>query len=170
MIISLPGSELKKLVKSAKDVIDGTNYIVLATVDGQGNPWNSPLNCAYDGELNFYWKSPVDSQHSKNIRLNNKAFFVIFDSRAPIGDGVGIYFEGKAYEINEDNVDEVQKGCDLIGKRIGRLGSLASKFIGSSPRRLYKAVPERVWINAIRIVGVHALDGRVEVDLKSLKA
>ena len=161
--------EIDGLIKKVQKLIIETNYITIGTVDELGNPWCSPLNCAYDEDFNFYWKSPVDCQHSKNIRDNGKVFFVLFDSSAPVGQGVGIYFKGAALQIEEDNIEEIQKGSDLIATRVGKIGSLAMKFIKFNPRRVYKVTPNKIWINTIRIVNFENIDGRIEVTLDQLK-
>lgn len=161
--------EVDGLIKKVQKLIKENNYITVATVDELGNPWCSPLNCAYDEDFNFYWKSPADCQHSKNIKQNGKAFFVVFDSRVPVGKGIGVYFKGKAIQIEEDNIDEAQKGSDLIAARIGKIGSLAMKFIKMNPRRVYKVTPDEIWINTVRIVNMENIDGRIKITLEQLK-
>jgi uncharacterized protein YhbP (UPF0306 family) len=161
--------EVDGLVKKVQRLIKEINYITIATVDESGNPWCSPLNCAYDENFNFYWKSPLDCQHSQNIRQNGKAFFVLFDSRVPVGQGIGVYFKGKAIQIEEDNSDEIQKGSDLIAARVGKIGSLALKFIKFKPRRVYKVTPGEIWINAVKVVNLENIDGRIKISLEQLK-
>ena len=162
--------DTENLVKKVHKLIDEINYITVATTDEYGNPWCSPLNCAHDENYNFYWKSPIDCQHSMNIRANNKVFFVLFDSRVPVDNGIGIYFRGKAFQIEDDNIEEIQKGSDLIAARVGKIGSLAMKFIKINPRRVYKAVPEEIWINTIRIINFQNIDGRIKISLDQLKS
>lgn len=41
----------------------------------------------------------------------------------------------------------------------------ASQFIGSVPRRVYKAVAEKVWINAVGDIDGEYVDKRVEISL-----
>jgi general stress protein 26 len=161
--------ETDELIKKVQKLIKGIHYITIATADDDGNPWCSPLNCAFDEHYNFYWKSPIDCQHSMNIRANGKVFIVLFDSRVPVDKGIGIYFKGRALQIEEDNVDEVQKGSDLIAARVGKIGSLAMKFIKFNPRRVYKAIPDETWINTVQIVNLHNIDGRIKISLEQLK-
>jgi hypothetical protein len=161
--------ETDGLIKKAQKLLKEINYITISTVDENCNPWNSPINCAYDDDFNFYWKSPVDCQHSKNIVTNGKIFFVLFDSRVPIDNGLGIYFKGKAIQLEEDNIDEIQKGNNLIAAKVGKIGSLAMRFIKTSPRHVYKAVPDDIWINTIKIVNFENIDGRVKITLEQLK-
>ena len=161
--------EERDFVEKAQKLIKKNDYITIATVDEYGNPWCSPLNCAFDENFNFYWKSPVDCQHSMNIKNNGKAFFVIFDSRARVDQGFGVYFKGKAIQIEDDDMDEIQKGSDLIAKKVGKIGSLAMKFIKMKPRRVYKVIPEEVWANTVKIVNFENIDGRVKLSIEQLK-
>lgn len=161
--------EADGLISKVQKLIKEINYITIATVDEYGNPWCSPLNCAYDDDFNFYWKSPADCQHSRNIVANGKVFFVLFDSKVSVDKGVGIYFKGKAIQLEEDRIDEIQKGSDLIAAKVGKIGSLAMKFIKFKPRRVYKAIPEEIWINTVKIVNLENIDGRIRITLEQLK-
>ncbi len=161
--------EISGLLKKVQKLLRESNYITISTVDDHGNPCCSPLNSAFDEDFNFYWKSPVDCQHSANIRANGKVFFVVFDSNAPIGQGIGLYFRGSARQLEEDDVDEVQKGSDLIAAKVGKVGSLAMKFIKFNPRRVYRAVVEDIWVNTVRIVNMENIDGRIKISMEQLK-
>ena len=74
-------------IKKTKKIIENIIYITLATVDANGNPWNSPVFAAFDEKYNFYWRSAKDAMHSQNIRTNNKVFIAIYDSTIPFGAG-----------------------------------------------------------------------------------
>jgi hypothetical protein len=41
----------------AQAILDRINYSTLATVSNDGQPWNSPVYCAYDQDYNVYWVS-----------------------------------------------------------------------------------------------------------------
>jgi hypothetical protein len=42
----------------------------------------------------------------------------------------------------------------------------AGDFLGDSPRRLYKAVPEKIWMNTDEKINGYIIDAKVEVVLK----
>jgi len=169
MDVTLTEEETKELILKVKPLIKSIPYITLSSVDLENNPCSSPLNSAYDENYNFYWKSPIETQHSQNIIINNKVFWVLFDSNAKVGTGIGIYFKGKAYQLEENDIKDAQKGSDLIARRVGKVGSLVMKFLKMSPRRVYKAVPEEIWINTLRMDGLHVLDGKVKITMEQLK-
>ena len=169
MNIILTEEETKELILKIKPIIKSIPYITLSTTDLDHNPCASPVNSAYDEDFNFYWKSPIETQHSQNILVNNKIFWVLFDTNAKVGTGIGIYFKGKAYQLEEDNIEDVKKGNDLIARRVGKIGSFVMKFLKMSPRRVYKAIPEEIWINTLRMDGIHVLDGKVKITLEQLK-
>ena len=41
--------------------------MVLATADGTGRPWSSPVYFAHDGYAEFLWVSAPEAAHSRNI-------------------------------------------------------------------------------------------------------
>ena len=68
------------LIERAKAVIDMIMYQNLATVDEDGEAWIAPVYSAFDDKYNFYWKSSLTCQHSKNIRFKSNTFTSIYDS------------------------------------------------------------------------------------------
>jgi len=150
--------------KRAKEIVKTIIYATLATVDEAGNPLNSPVRYNFDSDMNIYWVSDKEGQHSKNIRKNGKAFIVIYDSTVPEGQGEGLYLECIASEVND--VEEVKryrtikKGPDWDGP---------DDFFGDVVRRVYKAVPKRVWVNDAEMDGnVFVRDTKVEIELETL--
>ncbi len=151
--------------EKAKKIIQKIIYITIATVTKDGNPWNSPVSSAYDNKYNFYWASDKNGQHSKNIRENPNVFLVIYDSTMPEGTGEGVYIQAKAYELT--NETEIQHALDTGYKRKGESGHHhePNEFLGEFPRRFYKAVPEKFWMNGDGDVNGNYIDIRLEVNL-----
>ncbi len=54
--------------KRAAEIIKDIKYITIASVSDDGQPWNTPVYSAFDKDLNFYWFSDKNSQHSQNVR------------------------------------------------------------------------------------------------------
>jgi hypothetical protein len=151
-------------ISRAKEIIEKILYITIATATSDGQPWNSPVYSAFDESYNFFWESDQNGQHSKNIRENSRVFIVIYDSTAPEGTGEGVYIQAKAYELTDK--EEIVHGLSFLDKRVGKKPHTPEQFLGEMPRRVYKAVPDKVWINDEGVVNGNYIDIRVEVELK----
>jgi nitroimidazol reductase NimA-like FMN-containing flavoprotein (pyridoxamine 5'-phosphate oxidase superfamily) len=77
-------------------------YLVLATADGGGRPWATPVFFAADGEHRILWVSAPDSRHSRNIAARPDVAITIFDSHAPVGGAEAIYLEATASPVAHD--------------------------------------------------------------------
>src|ERR1700693_2444165 len=126
----------------AKEILEKIIYATIATAGKDGKPWNSPVRHVYDGDLNIYWFSDKENQHSKNVRENEDVFIVIYDSTVPEGQGAGVYIQAKARQLEDPEeiraARRIKKGPDK---------DAPDDFMGDAIRRVYKAVPQRVWIN-----------------------
>lgn len=155
------------LVARAERILGTILYATVATCSKDNLPWNSPVRCVRDDNLHFYWFSDKESQHSRNVRGNSHVFLVIYDSTVPEGQGAGVYVQAKAYEVSDP--EEI-----TLARRIKKGASVdrpADDFLGTAVRRVYKAVPERIWTNAAEIKdGVFVRDYRIEVPLDLLKS
>jgi nitroimidazol reductase NimA-like FMN-containing flavoprotein (pyridoxamine 5'-phosphate oxidase superfamily) len=161
-MIDSTSSLTEKNLSSAKEIIKSIHYITIATVSEDGQPWNSPVSAYYDKEFNFYWASYTENQHSKNIRENPRVFIVIYDSTAPEGTGEGLYMLAKAYQLNE--LSEVEDALNYRPE--SKKPREAKEYLGEYPRRMYKAVPEKFWINGDGEIDGNYIDVRFEVSLK----
>ena len=150
----------------ARKIIEKILYITIATASKDGRPWNSPVYSAYDDNYNFYWASWKENQHSKNIRANNNVFLVIYDSTVPEGTGEGVYIQAKAYELSDEK--EIKHALSYLDGRVNKKKdpkTRVAEFQGDKPRRLYKALPEKVWVNGEGNINGNYIDKRIEVDL-----
>jgi uncharacterized protein YhbP (UPF0306 family) len=155
---------MDELEKKAKEIIKKIIYITIATVSKDGIPWNTPIFTAYDKDYNFYWRSEKDAIHSQNIKENNKIFITICDTTTPWGEGKGIYIKGHAIELT--NADEINNALTLLDKRSPRsLGNDANNFLHESPRRVYKAMTETIWMNDGDEINGYFIDKRIEIKL-----
>ena len=157
---------MEKLAKRAKGIISKIQYITIATSSKEGIPWNSPVYSAFDEDYSFYWASWKENQHSRNIAENNQVFLVIYDSTVPEGTGEGVYIQAKAHMLAEEK--EIEKALSHLYRRKGEDPNKreAKEFLGGYPRRVYKAVPEKVWLNDVGEINGNYIDKRVEVKLK----
>jgi len=151
-----------KLGTNAQAVISRIEYATLATVDKDGNPWNAPVYVAYDDHNSFYWGSYKESQHSKNIRATHKVFLAIYNSTVRPGSGEGVYIQALCNELAEPH--DIIFAHQLIQKRRDPIPYWKLEQFKSSnaPIRLYKAVPQKIWINSDTTIDDTYVDIREE--------
>jgi nitroimidazol reductase NimA-like FMN-containing flavoprotein (pyridoxamine 5'-phosphate oxidase superfamily) len=143
---------------TAREIIDRSLYMVIATADPSGQPWASPVYYAASGYREFFWVSQPDASHSVNLRDRREVGIVIFDSSAPIGKGQGVYVLGVARELP---AHETAEGIELFSRRSVEHGGSEWTMEDVSPparHRLYQATAE-----ALYVLDEH--DHRVEVSL-----
>jgi nitroimidazol reductase NimA-like FMN-containing flavoprotein (pyridoxamine 5'-phosphate oxidase superfamily) len=128
-----------------KKIISEIKYATIATATKDGKPWNSPVFCAVDDACNIYWSSHLESEHSKNIVANPQAFIVIYNSQAKAGEGQGAYIEATVNVLTSDK--EIRAALNLLSERQGKRFSTLEKCSGNGPQRIYKAVPQNLWLN-----------------------
>lgn len=135
-------------------------YVTLATTCPDGTPWNTPVFGYFDESLNLYWASWVKNQHSRNIAAKPHIFAVVFNSKAAEGEGLGIYFQMTARAIKDPRqvVDARRIYTTKFGENLQH-----EPFIDACPRRLYKAVPQRIWYNTDAHIKGNFVDKRVAV-------
>jgi nitroimidazol reductase NimA-like FMN-containing flavoprotein (pyridoxamine 5'-phosphate oxidase superfamily) len=142
----------------AREIIDRSLYMVIATADPSGQPWASPVFFAPSGYRDFYWVSEPEATHSINLRDRREVGIVIFDSSVPIGQSQGVYVLGVARELP---AHETAEGIEIFSKRSVGHGGVAWTVDDVSPparHRLYQATAE-----AHYVLDEH--DHRVEVSL-----
>jgi hypothetical protein len=124
---------------AAREIIDGNLYMVLGTADETGRPWVSPVYFAVEGYRHFYWVSSPEATHSRNIATRPDISIVIFDSRAPIGTGQGVYMPAVAEEVNGEDIEH---GIGVFSDRSlghGGIPWTVEDVRGEALRRLYRA-------------------------------
>lgn len=160
---------LAELVEKAKATIQGIMYLTLATSDKKNQPWNTPVYSAFNDNYHFYWMSWKENQHSKNIRENQNIFVVIYDSTVPESTGFGVYMKGKAYQLGAKDMIEMMTALRLLYSRKNKKPRMLKEFLGFFPRRIYKFVPEQVWVNDGAKIKGNFVDTRVEITAEILK-
>lgn len=145
-----------------KAILDTVKFIVLSTVDADGQPWNSPVAAfRFTNDYTFYWASWHDTQHSRNIRANSKVFVVVFDSTPPPNQPPrGVYMRGRAVELTDE--EEVMKAALVFGDNAYN-PSDGAYYLGDHPRRIYKFVPEQWWTNDRDTINGDPVDMRRDV-------
>ena len=159
-----------ELISKAKKVISDIIYITIATSDKNNQPWNSPVYSAFDKNYNFYWASWRENQHSKNIKENEKVFVVIYDSTAPESTGFGVYMRGKARQLEKKDIVEIIKSLKLLYSRKNKKPRKPEEFLAIFPRRIYKFVPEQIWVNSEGDIKGNFVDSRIDITSSILKS
>lgn len=150
-------------IQRAKEIIEQILYITIASISEDGTPLNTPVFSAYDKNYNFYWGSHRDSHHSKNIRNNENICLVIYNSTVEAGTGKGVYMKAKAKELEDPN--DIKFAHNLLQSRRSVPFWKIEEVSGDAPVRLYKAVPEKVWVNEDGETNGTYIDIREEIDI-----
>jgi general stress protein 26 len=146
------------------DIVSRVRYAVIATVDENGQPWNTPVFVSVDTKLNVFWDSRTDSQHSQNIQKNSRVFIVLFDSGAASNGKTkqGVYIKATAEMVKgEENLNYYAK----LRSKIKPIENAELEFTGASPKRIYKATPDKLWVNDRIVADGKKIDVRSEVPL-----
>lgn len=149
----------------AKVVFNSVSYITIATVSRDGQPWNTPVAAfRFPNDYTLYWASWHDNQHSKNIRANGKTFIAVYDSTpADSKPSAGVYILAEAKELTDEQ--EVMEAAKVFGDDPYN-PSDGMQYLGAKPRRIYKAIPQKLWMNGDSEVDGNFVDIRVEVETK----
>ena len=149
------------LPKRFQELLERVRYATIATVGADRQPWNSPVVGTFDSDMNLYWISWQENQHSKNVAANPRIFVVVYDSQAPEGQGEGLYLQMRAKIV--DSVKGVETARKVYDSGFFSHTFSHEQFLGDCPQRIYKAEPERIWYNADGNLQGHFIDTRVEL-------
>ena len=92
--------------ETAYRLVASNRYLTLATADGDGRPWASPVWYAPVGDGDFLWVSDPETRHSRNIARRPEVAIVIFDSTVPVGGAEALYCEAVAEQLDGAALDE----------------------------------------------------------------
>jgi nitroimidazol reductase NimA-like FMN-containing flavoprotein (pyridoxamine 5'-phosphate oxidase superfamily) len=137
---------MTELPATAREIIDGSMYMVLGTADEAGSPWVSPVYFAARDYVEFFWVSLPDAQHSRNLATRPEVSIVVFDSGVPIGTGLGVYMSARADELAGE---EVERGIEVFARRSEEHGGRpwsADDVRPPAPHRLYRASVDQHWM------------------------
>jgi pyridoxamine 5'-phosphate oxidase-like protein len=136
----------RNLGSIARTIIDSNAYMTLATADGDGRPWASPVWYAAAGYAEFYWVSSPEARHSRNLAARPEVSIVIFDSRVPIGTGQAVYVSAIVEELTGADLD---RGIVIFSGRSEGHGASEWKPEDVRPpalHRLYRAIASEHWV------------------------
>jgi nitroimidazol reductase NimA-like FMN-containing flavoprotein (pyridoxamine 5'-phosphate oxidase superfamily) len=153
----------------ARAIIDSNHYMTLGTADEVGRPWVSPVWYASAHYREFFWVSSPEATHSRNLAARPQLSVVIFDSRAPIGTGQGVYMSASAEELTGVDLDQ---SVSIFSRRSEAHGASEWKPEDVRPpalHRLYRATASEHWVLDPAGHPIHgrALNHRTPVTIKA---
>ena len=63
--------------KNLIDFLKNQKLLAIATIDHENKPWIANVYYSVDGDLNLFFVSPQDTNHSKHIQNNSRVAFTI---------------------------------------------------------------------------------------------
>jgi nitroimidazol reductase NimA-like FMN-containing flavoprotein (pyridoxamine 5'-phosphate oxidase superfamily) len=144
------------VVDEARRVVAANTYLALATADGDGRPWATPVWFAERDLAEFVWVSRPGARHSRNIAANPAVGIAVFDSDVEVGGASAVYVEGTAHEVGPEDRAAALAVHHERTRAQGIPVWHEGRVTGASPFRLYRA-------RAVRVYVLDDHDGRVEV-------
>jgi nitroimidazol reductase NimA-like FMN-containing flavoprotein (pyridoxamine 5'-phosphate oxidase superfamily) len=123
----------------ARELIDSIQYLTLATADGEGRPWASPVWFAHEGYTHFLWVSKPDARHSQNLAARPEVAIVIFDSTVPPGTGQAVYVEATAELLDGEDATSSIAVFSARSEASGGPAWTSEDIDAPAPLRLYRA-------------------------------
>jgi nitroimidazol reductase NimA-like FMN-containing flavoprotein (pyridoxamine 5'-phosphate oxidase superfamily) len=124
----------------ARELIDSNLYMTLATADGDGRPWATPVWYAHEGYTDFLWVSRPEARHSRNIASRPQVGIVIFDSTVPVGGAQAVYLEAVAEEVTGRERARRIASYSQTSEAQGAGAWSISDVVAPAPLRLYRAI------------------------------
>ena len=124
---------------TARQIIDASRYLTLATADGAGNPWASPVWYAHEGYTSFFWVSQPQARHSRNLAVRGAASVVIFDSTVAEQHAQAVYLETLAEELSGAERDHAIAVFSRRSLALGLREWRTADVTAPAPHRLYRA-------------------------------
>jgi nitroimidazol reductase NimA-like FMN-containing flavoprotein (pyridoxamine 5'-phosphate oxidase superfamily) len=127
----------------ATSIIDSNRFMTLATADGDGVPWASPVWYAPSEYREFYWVSPPEATHSRNLAVRPRLAIVVFDSHEA-GGWNALYMSAVAEELAD-----VDEGIEIFSRRSVEQGLpvwTREDVLPPARHRLYRATASEVFV------------------------
>ncbi|MCA9380852.1 pyridoxamine 5'-phosphate oxidase family protein [Candidatus Dojkabacteria bacterium] len=101
-----------------KTFLENNKLVTIATEDS-GNPWICNVYYASDDDLNLYFLSSIEENHSKHIEENNNiAFTVVWFNPDNLSDRKSVQAKGKIEIVGVGK--ELIHGLKIYTKKFGR--------------------------------------------------
>jgi nitroimidazol reductase NimA-like FMN-containing flavoprotein (pyridoxamine 5'-phosphate oxidase superfamily) len=143
---------------AARAIVDANSYMTLATADGDGRPWASPVWYAHDAYTDFVWVSKPSALHSRNLAVRPEIGIVIFDSTVAPGEGKAVYVEAVARELDGAERDDALAVFARRSAAQGLAEWTLADVTAPARHRLFRATARRHFV-------LQANDERLAVEL-----
>jgi uncharacterized protein YhbP (UPF0306 family) len=127
------------LAVASRALIERSRYLTLATADGDGRPWASPVWYAHDAFSAFLWVSRPDARHSLNIEVRPDVSLVVFDSGIAPDEAHAVYLEADAAQVGAEALDDALAVYSRKSVATGLGIWRAVDVTGAAAHRLYRA-------------------------------
>lgn len=141
------------LAQLARETLESSRFMVLATVDPSGRPRVSPVWFSLVDHEVVYWLSSVDAHHSRNIEQRPDVSMVVFDASADPHTGQAVYLEATAGRVPDD---ELAAACDEAFRDVDDALSYTADGLRDEPFVLYRA---RITASEVHVRGRDFGDG-----------
>ena len=143
------------LDEMARRVIDRNLYLVLGTVDPDGQPRLSPVFYTAARYEDFYWVSVPDAHHSRNVAARPDVRIVVFDSSLIPSATEAVYITATARAVPDDQLAAVVD--EAFRTDGGAVRFTPDDLRGDAALRLYVA---RAAAYEVHVRGRHPTHGR----------
>jgi nitroimidazol reductase NimA-like FMN-containing flavoprotein (pyridoxamine 5'-phosphate oxidase superfamily) len=138
-------SDPEDLRAVARSIIDSNRYMTLATADGDGVPWASPVWYAPVEYREFLWVSKPEARHSRNLAVRPQLAIVMFDSHQA-GGWNALYMPAVAEQLTDADVDEKIEIFSRRGEEQGLRRWTRDDVLPSARHRLYRATASEQFV------------------------
>ena len=138
--------ELSKNIKRAKELLVTVKFAVMATVNEDLSPHNTPFLFLHDKKLTkIFWGSHPGSLHSQNVTRTGQIFIVVYDAF----QGGGLYIEcDEAHSLEDEELNEALTVHNSVRIQNGKEELVREYYSGNSSQRMWSARVKRLWVNA----------------------
>jgi hypothetical protein len=126
-------------VNAAREVVDASSYLTLATAGVEGTPWASPVWFAHEDYTTFFWMSRPTARHSQNIAERADIGIVIFDSTVSPRDRNAVFVEAVAEQVPDSDLERVVAIYSARSVARGLEPLAGHEVAGAASFRLYRA-------------------------------
>lgn len=72
------------------------------------------MAATFDDDLNLYWASWKENQHSRNIAHDPRIFVAVYDPQIALGQGEGLYQQMMTQALK--SADELRAARQVLGR------------------------------------------------------
>ena len=131
-------SELDTVAVAAR-LVATNRYMTIATADGDGRPWISPVWYAAISHIELLWVSSPSARHSRNIGGRPQVAIVIFDSTVPETAAEALYLEATARQVADEEVVAAINAYSARSQACGNRAWTAADVMAPARFRLFRA-------------------------------